>query len=94
MKVAVKIIIPLILVFCHNTIAQTGLIDHWETVVYNNDEWKYQEGNSEPDGNCRELSFDDRTWDQGPGGIGYGDNDDNTVVERYVLHHFFIARHA
>ena len=34
-------------------------IDHWETVVFENDTWKYFEGTYEPDTNWRALGFND-----------------------------------
>ncbi|OFY64084.1 MAG: hypothetical protein A2V64_12820 [Bacteroidetes bacterium RBG_13_43_22] len=56
-------------------------INHWETVVYNYDTWKYFIGASEPDPLWRILAFDDASWAQGAGGFGYGDNDDNTTIQ-------------
>ena len=61
-------------------LVQSQIVNHWETVVYNNDTWRYFVGTSEPDANWRLLSFDDSAWLQGPGGIGYSDNDDNTII--------------
>ena len=55
-------------------------IDHWETVVFDNDSWKYLEGTYEPDTNWRKLTFNDASWLQGQGGVGYGDADDNTII--------------
>jgi len=55
-------------------------IDHWETTVFDNDIWKYFEGVFEPDTNWRKLAFNDASWLQGQGGVGYGDGDDNTVI--------------
>ena len=55
-------------------------IDHWETVVFEDDIWKYLEGTFEPDTNWRKLSFNDASWSQGQGGVGYGDGDDNTII--------------
>jgi hypothetical protein len=55
-------------------------IDHWETVVFEDDSWKYLEGTFEPDTNWRKLAFNDASWLQGIGGIGYGDADDNTII--------------
>lgn len=55
-------------------------IDHWETIVFEDDSWKYLEGTFEPDTNLRKLAFNDATWLQGIGGIGYGDADDNTII--------------
>ena len=55
-------------------------LDHWETIVFDDDIWKYFEGTYEPDTNWRTLSFNDSSWLQGQGGIGYGDGDDNTII--------------
>ena len=65
-------------IFSLNGTSQT--IDHWETVVFDDDIWKYFEGTSEPDTNWRKLAFNDSSWLQGQGGIGYGDSDDNTII--------------
>jgi len=55
-------------------------IDHWETTVFDNDIWRYLEGTYEPDTNWRTLNFNDASWLQGQGGVGYGDGDDSTVI--------------
>ena len=70
----------LLIFFFLPTLVLSQNIDHWETVVFDNDNWKYLEGNYEPDSNWRKLSFNDNSWLQGQGGVGYGDGDDNTIV--------------
>lgn len=55
-------------------------IDHWETVIFDNDIWRYFEGIAEPDTNWRELTYDDSAWLLGEGGVGYGDGDDSTLI--------------
>lgn len=55
-------------------------IDHWESVIYSNDIWRYFIGISEPDSGWRTVTFNDSAWAEGPGGFGYGDNDDSTVI--------------
>ena len=55
--------------------------DHWETVILSDQTWRYFIGTEEPDSEWRNLSFDDSSWLQGNGGIGYGDGDDNTVID-------------
>tara|TARA_B110000881_G_scaffold78355_1_gene68265 strand:- start:152 stop:2419 length:2268 start_codon:yes stop_codon:yes gene_type:complete len=55
-------------------------INHWETAIFDFNIWSYLEGNYEPDSNWRKLSFNDSTWLQGQGGIGYGDGDDSTIT--------------
>ncbi|MFO7621601.1 MAG: CotH kinase family protein [Bacteroidales bacterium] len=56
------------------------IIHHWESVVKADDIWRYFPGNSEPPSNWHETGFDDSSWLSGPGGIGYGDGDDATVI--------------
>jgi hypothetical protein len=68
-----------LLVFFHLT-GTSQIINHWETAVFNTDTWRYRPGTSEPDPNWRSLSYDDGLWAEGPGGFGFGDNDDNTVI--------------
>lgn len=55
-------------------------VDHYETVVYDDDIWSYRLAVSEPPSNWMESTFSDNTWNTGQGGFGYGDNDDNTLV--------------
>jgi hypothetical protein len=56
-------------------------INHWESVVLAGDTWHYFVGtsNGAPVG-WQNLGFDDSGWLQGPGGIGYADGDDATVI--------------
>ena len=78
-------IIILLLLFSINLVAaNTNLIDHWETVIYSNDTWKYHPGFTEPGAGWNIFSFNDSSWLQGPGGIGYGDGDDNTTIGQTV----------
>jgi len=55
-------------------------IDHWETVIYASDEWHYLLPGPDTDTLWRFVDFDDSQWLKGPGGIGYGDDDDQTVI--------------
>jgi len=77
--VVVKRILVLFFII-QNFLASSQNIDHWETTVFDNDIWSYFEGIYEPDSNWRKLSFNDTTWFQGQGGIGYGDGDDSTIT--------------
>ncbi len=56
-------------------------VHHWETIIHNDDTWNYFPGTSEPDADWTSLNFDDSSWESGPGGFGYGDGDDNTILE-------------
>lgn len=60
-------------------------IDHWETIIKAEEQWRYFLGittppATEPASNWRTLAFDDAAWLQGPGGFGYGDDDDGTTI--------------
>jgi hypothetical protein len=77
-------------------------INHWETAVKNTDKWLYHSG-SEPDINWMQPNFDARNWTNGQGGFGYGDNDDNTILNTtsavYIRKVFYlidtaVIRHA
>ncbi|MDA7580478.1 CotH kinase family protein [Crocinitomicaceae bacterium] len=54
-------------------------IDHWETVVYETDTWKYITPTTAVAPNWTVLNYNDASWTNGQGGFGYGDNDDNTT---------------
>ena len=61
--------------------------------------WKYRKGTEAPPARWRQLDFDDRGWQSGPGGIGYGDDDDATIIDDmrgsyyslYVRHEFTVT---
>ena len=57
---------------------------HWENIVKANDIWKYKLGSSTISRNWNSLNFDDQLWNSGQGGIGYGDNDDNTIISNTI----------
>ena len=54
-------------------------VDHWETVVYENDTWKYLVPSSAVSAAWITIGFNDASWNNGAGGFGYGDGDDNTT---------------
>jgi hypothetical protein len=55
-------------------------VDHYETVVNNDDSWSYFVGTTNPDPDWNSLTYDASLWPVGDGGFGYGDGDDNTVT--------------
>ena len=57
-----------------------GQIDHWEQLVNAHDTWTYFKGTSEPPNDWNTVSFNDSTWLSAPGSIGYGNNDDSTII--------------
>lgn len=56
------------------------IVKHWETIINWGDIWKYRLGTSEPPPQWKNLDFDDQSWESGPSGFGYGDDDDATIV--------------
>ena len=56
------------------------VINHWETIIYASDTWRYLVPEEEPDPEWKELSFVDSTWLEGIAGFGYGDGDDSTII--------------
>ncbi len=65
-------------VFTVTVLASSSM--HWESMILENDTWKFLAATSEPPTTWYQSGFDDSGWLSGPGGIGYDDNDDNTVV--------------
>jgi len=57
-------------------------INHWESIINSGDIWRYQLGNSGIPANWNTFDFDDSNWETGATGIGYGDDDDTTEIER------------
>ena len=81
MKLSKQSLITFLCVF-FSCIGYSQVVDHWETVVYNTDQWSYFVGNSEPNVNWMDPSFNTSSWSKGSGGIGYEDEDDNTIIPR------------
>ena len=75
---SIAVLLSTFLVISIHVVAQD--VNHWESVVYDEDTWHYFIGTSEPPSDWPDLNFDDTAWEQGPGGIGYGDDDDRTVI--------------
>ena len=74
----------------------TWAIPHWETIIFENDEWHYFEANKEPENSWYQKDFNDQLWPKANGGFGYGDNDDNTTISTvnslYLRTEFIIAQ--
>jgi hypothetical protein len=71
------VILLLALFSCFPAFAQ---VDHWETIVFEDDSWRYLVPTSPVTDNWVQPGFDDSSWSLGPGGFGYGDGDDNTTL--------------
>src|SRR3972149_4800678 len=71
----------IILIYSYQPVNSQDIVtDHWETLIFYNDIYQYvSDANPGTDWNL--LSYNDSAWLSGQGGIGYGDNDDNTIIE-------------
>jgi hypothetical protein len=68
------------LVICADKTDRKLLVDHWETIIKAEDNWKYWIPDGEPDSAWKNHGFNDSEWLEGPGGFGRGDGDDNTIL--------------
>jgi hypothetical protein len=64
--------------------SQIGETDHWETIIDPHQIWHYFPASAEPPFNWKENDFDDSLWASGPGGIGYADGDDSTLIDPVI----------
>lgn len=55
-------------------------VDHWETIVYEDDSWKYLMPTSAVSPTWITPGFNDVSWLTGSGGFGMSDGDDNTIL--------------
>ena len=60
------------------------LVSSWDAEITVGDQWNYWSKNSAPPSNWTSINFAATGWGQGPSGIGYGDNDDNTIISQTV----------
>ena len=81
-----------ILILCSGKDRKERVI-HWESIVNENTFFKYFLGTQEPDSNWI-SDINDSTWLIGLNGIGFGDNDDSTIIANtsslYLRHSFHI----
>ena len=52
----------------------------WEFPVVDSDVFNYTTSTTNPNASWKDVGFDDTSWSSGPGGLGYGDGDDATVI--------------
>ena len=64
--------------FSLNVIASANV--HWESLILENDVWKYLAPTAEPATTWYQGTFNDAAWTSAKGGIGFGDNDDTTKI--------------
>ncbi len=58
---------------------RVDFVDHWESLVIESNSWKYKVPTANIPG-WATTGFADAAWSSGPGGIGYADGDDATLV--------------
>ncbi len=49
--------------------------------IVEGDVWRYFKGGKNPKSKWNRISFDDSGWHSGPSGFGYGDSNNNTVLD-------------
>lgn len=52
----------------------------WESMIIESDTWRFLPATSEPPAQWFQPSFNDSSWASGAGGLGFGDNDDRTII--------------
>ncbi|MCP5064901.1 MAG: T9SS type A sorting domain-containing protein [Ignavibacteriae bacterium] len=62
----------------------TKTVDHWETVIREGDSCKYLIPSSTPSNDWKLVGYSDSTWSTGKTGIGFGDDDDSTIIAETV----------
>ncbi len=71
----------LILLFVLQSAANAQETNHWETVILPGRQCSYLVPTSSVDPAWTNTGFDDSGWTTATGGVGYGDNDDNTTID-------------
>lgn len=95
-------VVNLIFVFLFSNSLFSQHIHHWENAVSSltADEWQYTLPLVEPSVNWNKPDFNITGWNSGRGGLGFGDNDDVTVVwngqgavpvSMYMRHKFTVS---
>ena len=62
--------------------------DHWETAIFAEDDWRYIVPSFDVETGWNTIEFDVSNWDEGPGGFGYADGDDGTIVDPAISVYF------
>ena len=62
--------------------------DHWETAIFAEDDWRYIVPSFAVETGWNTIEFDVSNWDEGPGGFGYGDGDDGTIIDPAISVYF------
>jgi hypothetical protein len=66
---------------CLATAMHAGDIDHWESIIRTGCPCRYLVPEQPVDAQWTDPGYNDLLWIPGTGGVGYGDEDDNTVID-------------
>jgi hypothetical protein len=61
---------------------------HWETAIFAEDDWRYIVPSFDVETGWNTIEFDVSNWDEGPGGFGYADGDDGTIIDPAISVYF------
>ena len=61
---------------------------HWETAIFAEDDWRYIVPSFDVETGWNTIEFDVSNWDEGPGGFGYSDGDDGTIIDPAISVYF------
>ncbi len=71
----------LLSIFALSYTASAQKTDHWETLILPGRQCSYLVPSSPLDAAWTATTFDDSAWNTGTGGVGFGDEDDNTTID-------------
>ena len=61
---------------------------HWETAIFAEDDWRYIVPSFDVETGWNTIEFDVSNWNEGPGGFGYADDDDGTIIDPAISVYF------
>ena len=76
------------IIFIFITLTNLHGQDHWETAIFAEDDWRYIVPSFAVETGWNTIVFDVSNWDEGPGGFGYGDGDDGTIIDPAISVYF------
>jgi len=63
----------------------SSVVDHWEAAVVEGQSWRYRVGAASIPANWNQVGVNPAGFSTGPGGFGFGDNDDATVLTTNIF---------
>ena len=74
----------LLFVFLLSSHVKAQDIDHWESIISTGIICSYLVPSTPVDASWTDPAFDDSGWTFATGGVGYGDDDDNTIISQTI----------